>query len=357
MTDNGFSRRSFVKGSAAAAAAAAGLSAAGSASAGQPAAKAEPDATKTRSYNPAMEYRRMGKTDLMVSVISIGGHWKKIPHGFGTKEFLDNRTEVMAACLDHGINLVDACTEAEVATYPKALGDRREEIYFSYSYDLREARQPNWIGSLDKTKEGFVTGLKQVGLEYVDLWRIMMHEQTSRMNSQKDIEIAMEAISWAKKEGLARHVGLSSHDRRWIASAVEKYPQIEVVCTPYTARSRKAPVGSMFDALKKHDVGFIGIKPFASGSVFKSRGAPDSATKEEDDNRARLVLRYVLSCEVLTAAIPGLITVDQVKNAAAAVAERREFDAEEQVLFEQITRETLENLPYDYQWLKNWEWV
>ena len=39
-----------------------------------------------------------------------------------------------------------------------------------------------------------------------------------------------------------------------------------------------------------------------------------------------MVLRYVLRCDVLTGAIPGLITIDQVKNAAAAVKERRQFD-------------------------------
>jgi aryl-alcohol dehydrogenase-like predicted oxidoreductase len=138
---------------------------------------------------------------------------------------------------------------------------------------------------------------------------------------------------------------------------VAKYPQLEVIVTPYTAGSKVNPEGSMFDALKKHDVGMIGIKPFASGSVFKSRGAPDSATKEEDDERARLVLRYVLCCDALTAAIPGLITVDQVKNAARAVQERRQLDLAEQQKLDEIAKDMWKNLPRDYQWLRDWEWV
>ena len=101
----------------------------------------------------------------------------------------------------------------------------------------------------------------------------------------------------------------------------------------------------------------IGIKPFAGGTLFLSHGAPDSATKDEDDQRARMALRYVLSCDVLTCAIPGLITVDQVKNAAAAVNERRRFDLAEAQRFEQMTQEMWRNLPQHYHWLRDWEWV
>ena len=100
-----------------------------------------PDEVKqTRSYNENMEYRRLGKTGLWLSAVSIGGHWKKIKHRFGSDDFKKNRREVLAACMDHGINFVDACTFQEVAAYPKALGKRREEMYISYSYDRREVR-------------------------------------------------------------------------------------------------------------------------------------------------------------------------------------------------------------------------
>ena len=355
MSEDQVTRRTFVQRTAATAA---GLSATAAANAqAEPASAATTDVTKTRSYNENMEYRRLGKTELMISIVSLGGHWKKIPYPHGTDDFYKNRAEVVAACLDHGVNFVDACTQQEVAAYPKALGKRREEMYISYSYDRHEVRFKNWAESAKKLQEGFASGLKEVGLEYVDLWRIMFHEQTGKRNTQKEIDNAMEALVWAKKEGLARHTGFSSHDRKWITKAVVDYPQVEAVVTPYTAFSKKDPKGSMFETLEKHDVGFVGIKPFASGSVFKSRGAPDSATKEADDARARMVLRYIFCCDELTAAIPGLITIDQVKNACKAVTERRQFDVAEQREFDQIAKEMHENLPSNYQWLRDWEWV
>jgi len=363
MADKKVNRRELIRDTAAATAAASvtvGLSGsqrADAAATAKKAEKAEKPEAKTRSYNPNMEYRRLGKTGLWISAVSIGGHWKKIPHRYGTPGFKKNRAEVMGACMDHGINYIDACWNQEVFAYSEALGKRRDGMYFGCSFGANETRFPKWARSLEKMKEGFTVGLKRAKLDHVDLWRITMHEQTSRRNTPKEIEICMEVLAWAKKKGLARHVGISSHDRPWIAKAVVKYPHLEVIVTPYTAGSKEKPTGSMFESLKKNDVGMIGIKPFASGSVFKSRGKPDSPTKKEDDERARMVLRYVLNCDALTAAIPGLITIDQVKTAAKAVTERRKFDLAEAKQYKQITDEMWANLPKDYQWLKDWEWV
>jgi hypothetical protein len=163
---------------------------------------------------------------------------------------------------------------------------------------------------------------------------------------------------------------------------IETYPKtIEVVVIPYTAGSKDAQLAlkpgkssgevktagaegqdksfvSLSEAVKKNNAGWFGIKPFASGSVFQSRGKPDSDTKEVDDERARMTLRYILgSNRALTAPIPGLITVDQVKNAARAVTEHRKFDVSEARRHDETVKEMWANLPEDYQWLKEWEWV
>ena len=65
-----FTRRQFVRTSAAATAAiAAGL--------GTKKARAERDTSKILSYNPDMEYRRCGRTGLMMSAVCLGWHWKR----------------------------------------------------------------------------------------------------------------------------------------------------------------------------------------------------------------------------------------------------------------------------------------
>jgi len=351
MTERRVTRREFIQSTAVAAA---GTAAVGGLALQPEAAAAAPDPRRTRSYNPDMEYRRLGRTGLMLSAVSMGGHWKQIPYAHGSDDFKKNRREVISAALDHGINYIDACCAGEVMAYAEALGDKREKTYFGF--DWTGGREPEVAGSLPRMKRDLDEGLKKARLDYADIWRVTLREQAT-LNTDQELDTITAALEWGKKTGKARFTGVSTHHRPWIAQAVARYPQLEVIISPYSAGSKRKPVGSMFDALQTHDVGLIGIKPFASGSIFKSRGVPDSTTKEEDDKRARMALRYVLCCEVLTAAIPGLITVDQVKNAAAAVKERRAFDLAEAALYQQLTDEMWTNLPQDYGWLRDWHYV
>ena len=102
-------------------------------------------------------------------------------------------------------------------------------------------------------------------------------------------------------------------------------------------------------------MGWFGIKPFASNSVFKGDSSPSSPHAEEDNRIARLALRSILCNPAITAPIPGLITPAQVDNVALAVKEPRNLDAEEQAELDQAMDRALANLPPNYQWLRDWE--
>ena len=139
---------------------------------------------------------------------------------------------------------------------------------------------------------------------------------------------------------------------------IEKYPDaIEVLLTPYTADSRELPKDSLFEAVRKHDVGILGIKPFASNSLFKGDGSPDSPHAEEDDRRAQMAIRHILSNPAITAPIPGLVSIHQVDNMAAAITQRRRLDMREKAQLKEATDEMWANLPDDYTWLNDWKYV
>jgi aryl-alcohol dehydrogenase-like predicted oxidoreductase len=331
-----------------------------------------PEVTNTRSYNPNMEYRRLGKTGIWASAICLGGHWKRIDKVIGSKEainpyvaptdqaglgpFLKNRYDVVTRCIEVGINLIDFAGDSEPETYCEVLKDRREKMYLAYSHPASELRVPE-NRTKDKLIELFKAGLKRCKLEYADIWRLMALERGGT-HSQADVDAMIGALDSAKKEGLCRFTGLSTHDRLWAKQLIESYPDtVQVLVTPYTATTRELPVDSLFDAIRKHDVGMLGIKPFASNAIFQGDGSPESPHAEEDSCKARLAIRNILCNPAVTAPIPGLISIAQVDNMAAAVRERRELDREEKAQLEQWGKEMWANLPGDYEWLKDWEYV
>jgi predicted aldo/keto reductase-like oxidoreductase len=259
--------------------------------------------------------------------------------------------------MDRGINYVDACCREEILAYSKVLKGRRDKMYLGYSWHIWEPRFEAWRPA-QKLKEGLDAGMKEAGLEYVDLWRITLLTESTR-HSQAEIEEAIAALDWAKRTGRARFTGFSSHDRPNLKKLVETYPdQIDVILTPYTAKTKVVTDASgLWAAIQKQDVGWFGIKPFASNSVFKGNSSPDSPHFGEDNRIARLALRAILCNPAITAPIPGLITVEQVDNAALAVKERRELDLTEQADLDHAMDRAWANLPRDYQWLKDWEYV
>jgi predicted aldo/keto reductase-like oxidoreductase len=326
----------------------------------------------TRSYHPHMEYRRLGKTGLWVSAVCLGGHWKRVDkvlklqdamdpyRGSGNQADMDalcrNRDGVISRCLEVGINCIDFAGDAEPETYCRALGDRRDKMYLAYSHPASELRVPE-NRNAKRLVELFEAGLRRCKLEYADVWRLMALERGSS-HSQADVDAMIEALDIARKKGLCRFTGLSTHDRKWAKMLIETYPDVvQVLCTPYTANSKVLPQDSMFEAVLKHDVGVLGIKPFASNSIFQGDGSPDSPDAEEDDRRARMAIRYILGNPALTAPIPGLITAHQVDNVVKAVRERRELDGNEQAELEQMGAEMWARLPDNYQWLKQWKYV
>jgi aryl-alcohol dehydrogenase-like predicted oxidoreductase len=363
---DGLTRREFMRdGAIAAAGLTVGLGAAGGHSAG-----ADENVRKTRSYNPEMEYRRLGKTGLWVSAVCLGGHWKRVnmmvPGIFeggnwlgadlNDPRFKKNRSDVVTRCIERGINHIDACTREELLAYGEALRGRREQMYVGGSWYQEEMRNENFrttkalLGTLDKA-------LQQSKLEYFDVWRPTMHEQSS-LHTNAEVDEMMNALETARKQGKARFTGFSSHDRPHIKWMIETYPDVvQVVVTPYTAKSKARPSGSLFDALKKYDVGCFGIKPFSGTALFKGDSSPDSPHAEEDDRLARMAIRYILATEAITAPIPGLINTNQVDNMARAVKERRELDVAEAEELEKAMDQAWAKLPADYQWLKDWEYV
>ncbi len=406
MADNQLTRRQFVQtGAVAAAGVAGGICGTPTVYAGNPTNKKTDGIV---NYNEQMEYRRGGKTDQMFSAVCLGGHWKRVDKmvpglfkGGGwlsadleSSDFEKNRSDVVTQCIERGINYIDACTMQEVIMYAKALKGRRDKMYLGFSWYQQEMRglsgQANKAIKEGKPKRrGWITqrliqamdnGFKKTGLDYVDVWRITCHEQSGR-HADFEMEEMCEALDWAKRTGRARFTGISSHDRPHIKKWIQDHPDVfDVIVTPYSAKTKMVGVekvdaaeegksarvykagdgsweSSLWYAMQKADVAWFGIKPFASGSLFKGDSSPGNPHQEEDNKIARLTIRAILSNPVITAPIPGIINPEQVDNVATAVLQRRALDVKEQAELDTATDRAFANLPYHYRWLNDWNYV
>ena len=332
MEDKRVTRRQFMRdGAMTAAGVAVGL--------GINAAGAKPiDTSKIRNYNPNMEYRRLGKTNLMISAVCLGGH---------SRSNQAERNEIVGRAIDVGINYIDSCTKSEVIRDAKALKGRRDKMYLALSHCGNETRNPDFR-TAKKLLESLDEVLTASGEDYTDLWRVTCYEPGGRHSFNTACEM-VEALEKAKKQGKARFVGFSTHDRRWIKFMIEYFPQIDCVCFPFTTMSKRAQTDSVFEALKKEDVGAFGIKPFAAGSLFRG-------DRKENFERARRAIRYILHSNTVIP-IPGMNDVAHVDNVAKAVMVRRQLDVKETAELDKANKQAWAALPSHYQWLKDWEYV
>jgi aryl-alcohol dehydrogenase-like predicted oxidoreductase len=328
------------------------------------------------NYNENMEYRRLGKTGLMVSAISLGGHWKRIEIELGKPNvparysdsdfsypkipgFMQSRDRVLSHCIEVGINYLDAMAAPEVLVYGQLLKGRRDKFYLGYAWWQKEPRFPQWR-SASRLVQGLDENLKEAGLDYVDIWRIAlpMEGVPDLSELQRVEEATIEGLARARQQGKARFTGVSSHNRVWLKSLIEAYPnQMEVVIFPYTAGSKQLPTDSLFDTIKEYDVGTFGIKPFADNSLFAGDSSPNNPHAADDDRRARLALRYILCNAAITAPIPGLLNIHQIDNAVQAIRERRQLDLKEKAELEESTHQMWARLRPGYEWLRDWEYV
>ena len=384
MGNSKFSRRDFMRNTSVVAA---GTIAGALAGEGQ--AATEPVHTsRILNFHPKMTYRRLGKSNLMVSEVSLGGHWKNRNAGrywdsFANEEVPDdvakNRTDVVSACIDTGINYLDITTAAECLCYGAALKGRRDKMYVGADIHNLGPRKPQFCNVKSQT-HNVEECLRLLKTDYLDIWRpqaIMAGE----LNTDADVEALVETFQKLHKAGKVRHLGISSHTRPWLQHVVETFGEFEMIIFPCSAVTRekgKPPTEgnieevnpghrsdqtqSIFQAVRKQDVGIVTIKPYFGGSLFESCGkvkfpVMGVGSKTEND-LARLTLQCILANPAVTASVPGLSTVYEVENAARASYTRPlgMAAADKQWLME-ITEHQWANLPEEYAWLRDWEVV
>jgi voltage-dependent potassium channel beta subunit len=152
-----------------------------------------------------MEYRRLGKSGLEISALSLGA-W--VTYGGQVGE--DTAYECMTAAFDEGVNFFDNAeayaggqAETVMGNVIQRTGWKRSELVISTKL-FWGGGKPNQTGlSRKHIVEGIFASLDRLQLDYVDL--LFCH----RPDKYTPIEETVRAMNWVLDQGLALYWGTS----------------------------------------------------------------------------------------------------------------------------------------------------
>ncbi len=207
-----------------------------------------------------MNYRKLGKTGLNVSEISLGT-WQ-VGGKWGDEFNNDNADKILNAAIDNGINFIDTADVYSNGHSEKAVGrllnSRKEKIYVAtkcgrqLNPHISEAYTP-------KVLRGFVEdSLKRMKIERIDL--IQLHCPPTQVFYRPEI---FELFDRLKDEGKIANLGVSVEKVEEALKAIE-YDNVTTVQIIFNI-FRQRPAKLFFREAEKKNIGIIARVPLASG--------------------------------------------------------------------------------------------
>jgi L-glyceraldehyde 3-phosphate reductase len=236
------------------------------------------------NYNryDAMEYRRCGRSGLLLPAISLG-----LWHNFGDVDVLENFRKILFLAFDSGITHFDLANNygppagSAEENFGRILRENfegyRDELVISTKagYYMWQGPYGEWgskkylVASLDQS-------LKRMGLEYVD---IFYHH---RPDPNTPLEETMGALDLIVRQGKALYAGISNYPADEAAKAFQILRRLGTPCLihqPKYSMFERWVEGGLLDLLEKEGVGCIPFSPLAQGMLTDKylKGIPEDS--------------------------------------------------------------------------------
>ena len=271
-----------------------------------------------------MEYRRLGKTDMNVSVLGFGGS------EIGYEEIsLTTAKKLLNEALDAGVNVFDTaeCYVNSEELIGEAIGKRRNDFYL-----LTKCGHENGWGHPDWRPESLFRSiqrsLKRLKTDHVDL--VQLHS-CSEAELRKGSVI--EALKRARERGYTRFIGYSG-DSQAAHYAIE-YGGFDTLQTSVNIADQEA-LDLFLPLAKKNNVGVIAKRPVANIAWHNGDRPPSDYygrtywerlqklkyefLKEDLKETVAMALRFTLSVPGVHTAIVGTTTPGRFLENAATIA-------------------------------------
>ena len=215
---------------------------------------------------------------------TLSAHGAAIPAlGFGTSPMTGGLTpDTIVAALKAGYRHIDTArkygTERQVGEAMRASGVPRGDIFLTTKVSHENLRADAFAKSVDES----FAALK---VDYVDL--LMVHWPNP------DIPLAetMPALAKAKRQGLARHIGVANFNIALLDQAIKLCPEPLVVLQaeyhPYLDQSK------LLAAVRERSMAFVAYCPLGRGRLFSDPVLAEIA-KARGKSLAQVALRWLM---------------------------------------------------------------
>jgi len=194
---------------------------------------------------------RLGKTEMMVSKLGFGG----IPIQRLSE---DDAVAVVTRCLDLGVTFLDTANGYTTSEerIGKAIKGRREGLFIATKSGAR---------TREGVEEHLKLSLERLGVDYIDLYQFHGVSDSNALDMVLDANGPIAVAEEAKRAGVVRHIGITSHSME-IAKMAVKTDRFETLMFPFNFITSE-PADELLPLCKEHDVGFIDMKPLAGGML------------------------------------------------------------------------------------------
>jgi aryl-alcohol dehydrogenase-like predicted oxidoreductase len=201
-----------------------------------------------------MEKRRLGKTDMHVSVLGFGG--AEIGFESATPETVE---QLLNSALDAGLNVIDTaeCYENSEELIGKTVGSRRDEFFL-----FTKCGHPRGVGSEDwsipSILESIERSLRRLQTDRLDL--VQLHSCSESVLKKGDV---ITALQTARDRGYTRFIGYSG-DSRAARFAVES-GAFDTLQTSINIADQEA-IELTVPLAREKDMGVIAKRPIANAA-------------------------------------------------------------------------------------------
>ena len=256
---------------------------------------------QTCTSTGGLRKRRLGRTGLFVSEVGVGG---------ANLTADDAGEEALLTAFSLGVSFVETGRLYRGSEYliggALAQAPTKSEVHVA-SKTLARSRD----GALSDLERS----LQHLRLQAIDIYQLnsVGREDWPQVTSEDG---ALQGLQEARRQGMVRFIGISSHSLRVLRLAIEsdEFDTVQVKWGAFHPES-----AALIDLACSRDIGVIGMKPFGGLGMFGSL----KGSEFEKTLTAKELLRYALANPHLSVCIPGVRRPAEVRenvNTAASCA-------------------------------------